>query len=260
MKTTIYCFSGTGNSLKIARELAVAIGECEVLGIPGLMKSPAPGAETERVGFVTPVYFFGIPRMVRRFVEKIDLRKAKYIFAVATPGGRGDILRQFQELLEDKGQKLDAGFTVKMPGNYLSFYTASSAAEQNEVFAKASRKLEEVAAAIKSGQTTVEKSALLVRLIAGLVYGPWLKGLPKKGGRFYAEENCNGCGLCEKVCPSDNISLINGRPHWSDRCEECYACLNFCPLMAIQINKKTKGQGRYHQPDITVDDIIALKE
>ncbi len=28
------------------------------------------------------------------------------------------------------------------------------------------------------------------------------------------DEAAAGCGLCEKVCPVDNIRLENGRPQW----------------------------------------------
>ncbi|GAH26880.1 unnamed protein product [marine sediment metagenome] len=48
---------------------------------------------------------------------------------------------------------------------------------------------------------------------------------------FYADSKCTGCGICEKVCLSQKIKMINKKPVWQKnvKCYLCYACLNYCP-------------------------------
>jgi ferredoxin len=79
---------------------------------------------------------------------------------------------------------------------------------------------------------------------------------------FYVDTKCNGCGICEKVCPSGKIKIINRIPQWQTdiKCTYCFACLHFCPVQSIQIKKRnTINKGRYHHPLITAKDIIKQK-
>ncbi|OHD09189.1 MAG: hypothetical protein A2086_10780 [Spirochaetes bacterium GWD1_27_9] len=146
-----------------------------------------------------------------------------------------------------------------MPSNYLSLVNITPEEKQKHLFSESDKKLERIAKIIKSGQSEVEKCSLPVKLMTNLFYGSWLKGLHKKGGKFFIDSNCNTCKICEKICPVNNISIIKDKPQWSDKCEECYACFNFCPKMAIQVNKKSETQGRYHNPYVTINEIIDQK-
>ena len=47
---------------------------------------PVGGLE-ENIGFVFPVYFWGLPRVVKQFIEKLDMLKGTYIFAIANYKG-----------------------------------------------------------------------------------------------------------------------------------------------------------------------------
>ena len=90
MKTIIYYFTGTGNSLAAARGICARLGDCELVSIPTLTKSQAeivPAAD--RVGIVCPVYDFGLPSIVAAFAEQLDLSRTAYSFAVLTMGGMG---------------------------------------------------------------------------------------------------------------------------------------------------------------------------
>jgi hypothetical protein len=113
MKTTIYCFSATGNSLKLARDVQSALGDCDVVSIAQALQRqdlPCPG---ERIGLVFPVFAWGLPRMVVDFVQRLDLRHAKYVFAITTCVAiPGNTLRELQSHLEAKGSFLHAGFAI----------------------------------------------------------------------------------------------------------------------------------------------------
>jgi ferredoxin len=77
-------------------------------------------------------------------------------------------------------------------------------------------------------------------------------------GILFNEEKCISCGICEKVCPVNNIQLENGTPIWKHNCEMCFACDEWCPHKAIHHWGKIEGKN-YHHPMVEINDIIAQK-
>ena len=77
---------------------------------------------------------------------------------------------------------------------------------------------------------------------------------------FYFDNNCSACGICEEICPVNNIILVEGKPQWQNKCQLCLACINYCPEEAIQFEDQTKKKQRYHQPEITFQEIKAQKK
>lgn len=63
---------------------------------------------------------------------------------------------------------------------------------------------------------------------------------------FKADDKCNGCGKCVRVCPLNNLSLVNDLPVWGKTCTHCMACIAYCPTEAIEYGKKSAGKPRYH--------------
>jgi Fe-S-cluster-containing hydrogenase component 2 len=62
------------------------------------------------------------------------------------------------------------------------------------------------------------------------------------------------------VCPVNNIIIVDGKPHWQHRCQQCLACLHYCPEIAIQYGDKTLKKGRYHHPEVSAKDLINQKK
>lgn len=84
----IFYFTGTGNSLYAAARLAHATAD-RVVSIAECMQQetfsfPEP---CERVGFVFPVYWYGLPVIVERFLDRLALGGCDYVYAVVTCGG-----------------------------------------------------------------------------------------------------------------------------------------------------------------------------
>lgn len=78
-KRIIFYFTGTGNSLHIARQLAEE--HTELLSIPQMVKRGKYDFEADEIGIVYPIYGHMPPYMVRQFIQKAKL-KAGYKFAV----------------------------------------------------------------------------------------------------------------------------------------------------------------------------------
>lgn len=83
MNTEIYYFSGTGNSMFIAKEIQKRIPDSEILPIASLMKKDKIKSRGKTIGIVFPVHALTIPLVVMKFLRRIDLSEAEYIFAIA---------------------------------------------------------------------------------------------------------------------------------------------------------------------------------
>lgn len=258
MDTTIYYFTGTGNSLKVARDLAKELSGASVVNLAKAINSQT-GLSAERIGIIFPVYMFGMPLIISRFIKSLKESRANYIFAVATYGGAlGNALGQAKKELWRQGLKLNCGFGVRMPGNYTPLYAALQKDKQDELFLQEGKKVKEIAAIIaKNEDRKIEKNNFLFNAVfSGIIYKLASPRIPFLDKDFWADENCSRCGTCAKVCPVNNIKLIDARPVWLHKCEQCFACLHWCPPEAIQYGKNTIGRRRYRHPEITSLDLL----
>jgi ferredoxin len=78
----------------------------------------------------------------------------------------------------------------------------------------------------------------------------------KMAEKFLADEKCNGCSICESICPVGNVLMDGGTPRWLNRCEQCLACMQWCPQEAIQFGTQTSAWGRFHHPGIRMEELL----
>ena len=76
MKTDLYYFSGTGNSLTIAQNLSKKMEHSTIISIPHVMNK-ANNITGEIIGIVCPIYFHNMPHIVRDFIKKISVHDKK---------------------------------------------------------------------------------------------------------------------------------------------------------------------------------------
>lgn len=262
----IFYFSGTGNSLYAAKKIARHNNE-ELVSISAVVNSGDGFYEynlrdNEIIGFVYPIYAWGPPKIVLEFIEKLKLGnyQGNYLFSVATCGGSiGNTMKVMDDCLSKKGLSLNSGFSIKMPNNYILMGDVDSKELEKEKLSAAEGTLEYINHAIErriTGEFKVEKG-FLPWLLTGFI-NPMFNKNAIEPSKFYVNDHCRGCGICEKVCNCKNIKVI-GRPQWGKRCTQCLACIHYCPSKAIQYGKVTENKGRYTNPNISIDEIFKGK-
>jgi ferredoxin len=261
VSTTLYYFTGTGNSLWFARQMQNHISECEIEPIAQAVAKSEFAAQKEKVGFVTPLYFYGLPEIALRFIKESDLSMATYTFIVVTHGGppfvEGGVIEQTEALMAEKGMRLDASFMQWMPGNFILWYGAFPRFVHNLQLKYAERRARKIARIVSSGESRRERgNPLITKTIAQKEYPKWLNGLSAADEGFWTTDACNACGTCEKVCPVKNIHIEDGTPQWQHTCQQCMACIQYCPKEAIQYKKVTQNRKRYRNPHIRVSEIM----
>jgi ferredoxin len=256
MKNIIYYFSGTGNSLKLAKDLAKELDDAQLIDIATVKDQNKVTAKS--IGIVFPVYIWGLPLIVKRFVEQLEIPADAYLFAIANYGGfPGATNLQLRKILHQKGNKLAAAWGITMPGNYTPMYGAISLDRQQKMFKKAKEKIVKIAKDVTAKKKgPIKKNFFLVNWIfSGLIYGYSARYIPQMAKDFWLNDKCNGCAVCAQICPVENIEMKDGKPVWAEKCEQCLACLQWCPQEAIEFGKKTPGRKRYRHPDIKMQEL-----
>jgi ferredoxin len=258
MKTDLFYYTGSGNSLWAARILAEKLGDVGMVPISRIDGKPRDeGAEA--VGIIFPVHIWGLPRRVISFVDALANDLSRYYFAVAVNAGQvAATLLQLKKLMQSRGLPLSAGFGIEMPSNYIPWGGPGPEEKRRRRIDAAREKLGVIAAAVAARKRApVERGPLWQNILfTGLnrLAFPHVPGMDKS---FWVDEKCNACGVCKTICPCGNIDIEADGPVWRHRCEQCFACLQWCPQEAIQHGKKTPGYERYHHPEVTLQDILA---
>jgi len=247
MKTVIYYFTGTGNSLQVAKDIAEELGDTKLISI-----AKGKIEKSDRTGIVFPIHGWGVPLIVTNFLKK--LTPNNYTFAVATCSGCvAAALPKVKKLLK---KKLSSGFKLRMPNNYLVMGRVDKIENQEKKFTQEKKRVKEICKAINEKKKIIETDLFLVNILLTGVINKLMQKIQKTADKnFIVTDKCNGCGTCAKVCPVNNIDF-DKRPKWKHNCEGCFACLHWCPQEAIEFGKKTVGKQRYHHPDIKLSEMI----
>jgi ferredoxin/flavodoxin len=287
MNTVIYYFSGTGNSLACARDIAEKI-KGTLISIPSVVNNKSIKTEADNIGIVFPSYmaqFFGVPLIVERFIEKLEDIGSKYIFAVCTCGAYESVnavptLKKLAKIIKLSGGRLSAEYSVRLPMNNLDYDHIPIPINKNseDIIKKSERKINAICRSIKSRKKDKYR---IIKLLFNLLMSPmyilarkpcltalkkfakepensklkYYELIPLTDKSISVDEKCNGCGICAKVCPAQNIKIIGNKPVWQHHCEMCFACDEWCPAGAVHHWSRAEGI-KYHHPEIKIKDML----
>ena len=253
MKNVVYCFSGTGNSLHVAKRIKECIENTEIHPMTTKLSESIP---YDRIGFVFPVYFQGLPLVVDGFINNLNLveNRNTYFYAITTNGGMpGNGLAQVDSILQQKGCRLSYGKNVKMYSNYVVMYNTSE--KIDKITQQSDDRIEYVINDIIHQQ---KKSVKKANPLLERYYKIRVSNIQFMDNDYHVNKHCIGCGLCAKVCPVKNIEMKGQNPRFNNQCEQCMACIQFCPYKALNYKSKTERRRRYHHPSIAQSEFIAF--
>ena len=258
MTTRLYWFSGTGNSLSVARHLAAQLEPVELVSITH--SDPAAQPPAEVVGLIFPVYFFGPAPIVVDYLEKLPLNPQAYIFSVATSGGSpGGAHHRIRKILRRRGAELAAGWSLTYFSNYPRLFASPPEEKQQRIIRKAEQRIPALAEAIRQRKPArLHDSLWPIPAVAGFMWNYCARRIQTEDEHFSVTEACISCGLCARLCPTKDIEMRNGRPHWLGRCQQCMACFQWCPVRAILAGGKADRRTRYHHPEIHATDLLPV--
>jgi Formate hydrogenlyase subunit 6/NADH:ubiquinone oxidoreductase 23 kD subunit (chain I) len=268
--TKIAFFSGTGNSLDVAKRLASKIENSELVSIMGILKSNNYAETAEKIVLVYPTYLMTIPLPVREYLRRTDIQNARYIAAITTCENKGNLsYLTIDKLLNKSGKKLSYYQEVSMPQNSptgirptkgnADWIEKISGASVQEMCKRNDIDVSRISDDITNAVTFLPKRNIGKYLLESAISA--LSKNNKTQLQYYTDTTCTLCGLCARICPAERISIIDEKVVWAKdrKCYYCFACFNACPQQAILLKNYQKKDGRYIHPNTELEEIINQK-
>ncbi len=261
----LFYFTGTGNSLWAAKELISQDSSFELHSVANVLNSStkADVSGCDCIGFLFPVYLYGPPLIASKFLSTLNITENQYSFYIAVHGGYlADTINVARKMVTKNMGHLDSGFGLKMPGNCIIDYDPPKKEIIKERITECKNRIVEIADFIKDRRTGHYEKGNSVGnwFLTGILYRLLIRTLPGYSKKYLVEDRCNSCETCQKVCPVSNTRIERSRPVWGNNCEMCLACIQNCPIEAIQWGKRTKKRIRYRNPYVSIRELKNQKE
>ena len=249
-KQMILYFSATGNCKYVATRLAQATGQ-EMYSIADCIRNGQYDFSDGTVGIISPAYDWGLPSIVKEFLEKVSFR-TDYLYFAATYGTiPGAIGYMANKAIRER--TIDAYYSVRMPDTWTPIFDLSTPEKVAKYTRHTESEIDRMIQGVRERRTNRHLRPRTPAIITKLIAEPLYNKKVRCTSNLHAENTCIGCGLCAKKCPVQAIAMRDGRPVWvKDRCVMCLGCLHRCPKFAIQYGNRTKKHGQYTNPNVKV--------
>lgn len=274
-KTELYFFSGTGNTLLLAKELEKRIPEIVLHPIAAYRTEETVTSSADSVGFCFPNHGGQLPAAMKSCIERMKIPADAYVFALVSSGGTDcGAFDTIEQLLHKTDCILSGRFLVQFPS--FNPKTDDKAALPNDkdissFLHNLPGKMETIAAAVVNSHraSCIDEPKYRLPPFIQTVVAPLVLRIVEKhksflDDYFYTDSTCTGCGLCETVCQTERIHMHEQKPVWKPKhdCYCCHACMAFCPCGSIQVRNKLRWAGskttenpRFKPPFATAGEI-----
>ena len=271
MKATIIYYSQSGNTEKVAYELAEKLQKAGWEVMPLLFEDVADfpealdGIDVLGVGF--PTFFGHPPKFVAEMIGKLDKVVTASAFVFTTYGGEtaGDSLFDAASALWKRGYRILGGLKIEGSNDYpqaAALKINQGRPDDNDML-HVDKFVEKLVEAYSSGRRLdPAKLASSTPFFVENRGKPLAEVLEQMRGRVegevtFHEDQCLFCETCKKICPSRSITTGKDMPEFSWKCIDgmrCYHCVRTCPGKALTVEFPGRTPEQYAQYFATVAD------
>lgn len=247
----VFYFTGTGNSLYIAKQI-----EKNPISIPQVINKESQEFSADSIGIVAPVYGHEVPQMVRNFLKNAVFH-TDYFYIILTYGNRhGGAAELAKNLCDACGIAVNYINVILMVDNWLPNFDMN---EQKKMDKKVEEHLAVIRADIYARRNMIAEATEADRAVHQQ-FLDYMSQMPSDAWQHLLRitDGCIGCKICEKVCPSASIRVIEEKAvHIPGNCQTCFACVHACPQKAIRLTIPEKNpDARYRNEHISLKEII----
>ncbi len=274
MKFILYVFSGTGNTLAVAKQYKKYIeknykpngNDSSETATVDIYRVSAKSGEIpdpalyDCVGIGYPIHAFCAPEPIIELCEKLPAVENKPTFIFKSSGEGLHIndcsSQKILKIVRKKGYDVTLEHHIVMPYNMI-YRHKDEMAKHMWIYAQALSDLN--CREILAGKREKVKRNVFKRMWFSPIgfterhfahlHGPIFKVNKKK---------CINCGKCIKACPRDNIKIVDGKYKFGHNCVLCMGCSFGCPKDAIKIGifKYWKVNGSYNLGELVQDESL----
>ncbi len=171
-------------------------------------------------------------------------------------------LSDFRKILQTKTQNQIQCFQIILPGSHIIGFSAFPQMVQRWLFRRTKRMAGKIAYQIQNEVPTKRRKEIQLKTATTMsqTFNGWLgiKDIFSTKAEYFTTDSCIHCGICQKICPVGNIKYTSTSVSFGNNCQQCMACIQWCPQRAISHPNVPPNRKRYHYPDVTVEDMINL--
>ena len=244
-KVLVHYFSGTGNSLKAAKQLAKeeCLSEYEFTFHP-MEKGQCNIKDYSMHIFFFPVYATSVPHLVRKYIHQMEDGNSATAIIISTNGKisthirdgyQGWALHQARLYLKLKHFDVKISDTLDLPHNITNVMPPRKENVNQYILTQGLQPITQIAQKIAE-QKTYHRSIFPLNFLWSIPFGILYSIFGRRGfGKmFAADSTCTQCKICVNQCPAHIIKSNNKSIRWGWNCEGCMRCINSCPQKSIQ--------------------------